>query len=312
MLAILIFSPFAALSASGGAIGVLPFQSEKKADGERLAARLLVKLHKTGRYTLVERGRLKKALEEIARGQSGLVREDQQIRVGKLLGARYLVLGETSKLVSFAGLYSASVRVIKTESGAVIAAAEARGRQGDLASMLFHKLDNILSIYILMQNPKSPYSVLLKLNKGRRPVYSLGEKISVRFRVKRLKRGAPARVYIRLYSINARGAMILIYPNRYSGDKPIEIDREYRFPDKKDDFEWELVKPTGRESIQAIVSREPISLFKERKVYLKKNFPTVRARGGHSVITYRGIVTRLKKSRIKDWSAERVTYELRE
>ncbi|MBI3396431.1 MAG: DUF4384 domain-containing protein [Spirochaetia bacterium] len=234
------------------------------------------------------------------------------MKIGKMSGAHYLVLGEIRKVAGAAGAaetYTATMRVVKTETGIIIGAGSASGAFNKVADSLGEQAVRWLSIYLVMDNPESPYSVLLKLDKGTNPTYKLGDKLALTFKVLAHKPTAPRRVYIQIYSINAQGAMIMIYPNKFSRTEVIDVDKEYRFPEDSDDFEWELVPPVGTESIQAIVTTKPVDLFDMKKSYLNDEFPQVKA-SGHSEVTYRGINTKLKKEKIGDYKAEKITYEL--
>ena len=334
-----------ALSAATPPIGIMPFKGAGKqgeAAGEKVAVRMLVALQKTRRYTLVERAELKKALQEIARSQSGLVRDEDIMKIGKQAGAKYMVLGEIqreggsvepvnpvgpvepvpplpilkepskkSPVTPGFATYSSSFRVVKTETGVIIGAGQATGTLEIVSASLSLQANHALAIYLLMDNPESPYSILMKLNKGKNPQYRVDETISLKFKVLKHRKEAPDTVYIRIYSIDARGAMTLIYPNKFSPSRAIQVKKEYALPADEDDFEWVLAKPVGAESIQAIVTDKPLDFFNVKKRYLK-GFPTVSKRGGNNPRIYKGIHVRIKKDKIKDWSAERITYTLEE
>lgn len=312
------------LQAAGEPVGVVPFRAAEAGRGEEIAARVLTELQKTGRYVLVERGQLKQALAEIARNQSGSVDAAQALEIGRLSGARYLIVGELNPAGGSSGgaaansgsggsaIFSATARVIKTETGVVVGAATAVGTPGEIAGRLARQLDDCLSIYFSLQNPASPYSILLQLDRGKAAAYRLGERIRLKFKVLRHRRTAPRRVYIRLYAIDARGAMRLIYPNKFSEDRGIDTDQEYDFPAKTDGFEWALVKPAGVESIQAVVTTSPIDFYQTKGSYRSRLFPQVYAGDARKREAYRAIEVRIDRDKIKDWSAERVSYTLSE
>ena len=287
-------------------LGIAPFAGES---GEQIAARVLVHLQKQQKFTLVERGQLKKALEEIALGESGIINSESAAKIGEMTGIRYLIVGEIQKMKN-KSVYSASARIVRVETGVLIGAAAATGGMAKIANELSSDLIRNLSIYFTLDNPESPYTVLLKLadNKAK---YKVGEKISLSFKVMRHAKG-PDNVYIQIYSINAHGAMTLIYPNKYSGGKKtVQVGEEYTFPAADDIFEWELTPPVGSESIQAIVTTKPVDLFNLGDSYLKEDFPQVEGET-YSVGMTRGLVTKLKKNKLGNWSAAKITYELDE
>jgi len=215
-----------------------------------------------------------------------------------------LIVGETNR--TEAGL-EAAYRVVHVETSLIVAADRASGKSDDVLQRLQASLLRQLDLYLGLDNPDSPYTVLLKLPEG--PL-KVGDTLTIKFKVISHRPSAPKRVYIQLYSINAKGVMTLIYPNRFSGFSPIEVDREYEFPSEKDDFEWELVPPTGMESIQAVVTTEPSDLF-QTFTKARSTFPET-GRNGHDPATYRGIQVQLNRDKRKDWKAQRVTYELQQ
>lgn len=295
-------------------IGVMPFESADVKLGEQTAAQVLVALQKTRQFTLVERGQIKKAYDEIAKSESGLVKEEDAVKIGKMSGAHFMVVGEIRKGANDAKgqeQFTATMRIMKTETGVIIGAGSAAGPLPKVFESIGEQATRWLSIYLVLDNPDSPYSVLLKLDKGKNPTYKLGETLVLSFKVIAHKPTAAKRVYIQVYSINAQGAMMLIYPNKFSRDEMVDVGREYKFPADSDDFEWTLVKPTGTESIQAIVTTKPVDFFDLKGAHRREEFPKVKARGD-AEITYRGINTKLKKEKLGDYTAEKITYELTE
>lgn len=284
-------------------IGIMPFQSGSQMD-QSVPSALITALKRAGRFEIVEQSKLEAVLDELKRGQSGLVDSETAAQIGQLIGAQYLIVGETNR--TEAGL-EAAYRVVHVETGLIVAADRASGKSDDVMQRLQASLLRQLDLYLGLDNPDSPYTVLLKIPEG--PL-KIGNTLTIKFKVISHRPSAPERVYIQLYSINAKGVMTLIYPNRFSGFSHIEVDREYEFPSEKDDFEWELVPPTGVESIQAVVTTEPIDLF-QTFAKARSMFPET-GRNGHDPATYRGIQVQLNRNKRKDWKAQRVTYELQQ
>jgi curli biogenesis system outer membrane secretion channel CsgG len=61
--------------------------------GELLSAQVTEVLQRKGAYTVIERTRLLRVLEELRLGSSTLADEQTRLRVGKLVGARFMVFG---------------------------------------------------------------------------------------------------------------------------------------------------------------------------------------------------------------------------
>lgn len=286
-------------------VGVLPFHIQGESTTDlTVPSALITALKQAGRYEIVEQHRLDAVVAQLQQAHSGLVDTETAARIGQLVGAHYLIAGETHRTE---GRLEASYRVVHVETGMIIAADRSTGNSDEVIRALQSSLLRQLDVYLGLDNPESPYTVLLKLPAG--PL-RIGNTLTLKFKVISHRPSAPRRVYIQLYSINARGTMTLIYPNRFSGFRPIEVGREYEFPSKGDDFEWMLVPPAGTEAIQAIVTTEPQDLF-GTFAKARTAFPTT-GYNGHAPATYRGIQVQLNQNTRKDWKAQRITYELQE
>jgi len=295
----LIVSTF--IFADGKGIAVLDFEGDV---GPEIASEITTGLSEKKRYQLVERSQLKKAVEEIQRTQSGIT--EHEIEIGKLVGGDYLVVGDAKK--GEKDIIDANIRIMKTETGVIIGATKFSGKKDAVADALTEFTDRILSVYLLMQNPDSPYSILLKTDKGKNPVYKIGDTIQLKFKILRHKDEAPDTVYVQIYSINEKGTMTLMYPNRFSKDKPLKINTEYSLPADTDDFEWELRPPGGTESVQAIVTTKPLDFFNIKSRAMKEDFPELKQKD--SRMTFQAVHTQLKKQKQGDYCAERMTYKL--
>lgn len=303
-------------------IGVLPFQNTNTIQKQKISenstsivsnktnlsdstsSALITAMQQTGRYEIIEQARIDALLEEMARAQDGTVDTSSAAQIGQLVGAQYLIVGEFSDNdQSFESAY----RVVHVETGLVIAADRQTGSKETVIDSLQDSLIRQLDLYLGLDNPQSPYTVLLKVNEE--PL-KVGNTLQLKFKVLSHSLTAPKKVYIQLYSINAKGVMTLIYPNRFSGFSPINIDQDYEFPSSKDDFEWQLVPPLGVESIQAMVTTKPVDLF-QTFTKARSTFPETN-KNGKDPVTYRGIQIRLNQEKLKDWKAQRISYELTE
>jgi hypothetical protein len=72
-------------------------------------------------HTVVERERLALALQELKLGSSVLVDEATRLRIGKIVGAKYLVFGA---FMVFRGTMRLDLRLVETETGAILKAVE--------------------------------------------------------------------------------------------------------------------------------------------------------------------------------------------
>jgi len=76
---------------------------------------------KESNHTVVERERLALALQELKLGSSVLVDEATRLRIGKIVGAKYLVFGV---FMVFGGTMRLDLRLVETETGAILKAVE--------------------------------------------------------------------------------------------------------------------------------------------------------------------------------------------
>lgn len=302
---ILIFS-FSLLNAN--TIAILPDTKNKSQEIiSKLGKDLISILDSTKRYEIIEQDKIEEIYKELQKGQTGLVDQEDAAKLGYLKGIHYFIFYD---IIPENNQFSANYRIVKTETGTIIGAGRSKGNYEEILNDLSEQIMHQLDIYLNLDNPESLYTILLKLNKEK-PVYKVGETIQVKFKVIPHKNAKVNKVYIQLFSIDAKGKITLIYPNKFSGFDPIEVNKEYIFPSESDDFEWELTPPTGTEYIQAFVSEKPIDIF--GTLYKARNelFPESKE-NGNTLITYRGIKTKLKKEKIKNWSAMRIAYELLE
>ncbi len=289
-----------------GAVAVLPFRTLQSSEkGISLSSRLMARLQSKNQFQIIERLDLESIQDQLVIGQSGLVDSSSAARIGRLVGARYLVLGEWSDALNGQG--KASYRLVVAETGRLIGSGIAIGSEEEILHRFGESLSRQLAIYQSLENPGSPYSILLQLDREDHR-YRLGERVEVGFEIKRHSNSAPGQVYLQLYAIDSDGVMTMIYPNRFSGIKALNVNQKYSFPAQEDPFEWKLVPPAGTETIQAFVTTEPVDPFKATDK-MQDGFVEVSTRG-HQPETYSGIVTVLKEE--EGWSADTITFEILE
>jgi TolB-like protein len=111
---------------------------------EGLAQMLISDFSAAPQVRVVERTRLKALLEEQKLGQSGKIDPASAARVGKLLGARFLVLGSYFDLKSVLRI---DARVVEVETGRILRSVGANGAADDfwtLEKSLAQKLGEVL------------------------------------------------------------------------------------------------------------------------------------------------------------------------
>jgi TolB-like protein len=97
-----------------------------------LAQMLISDLARVDAVQLVERDRLEAVLAELKLAKSGAVDPTTAAKVGKLLGARYLVLGGYFDL---AGTLRVDARVVEVETGRLVQSVAASGKPDDFLAI---------------------------------------------------------------------------------------------------------------------------------------------------------------------------------
>lgn len=88
--------------------------------GDVLSSAVIQVFEESNRYTVVEREQLILALEELHLGSSALADERTRLKVGKIVGARYMVFGGYFVLGNQMRL---DLRLVDVESGRIVRAA---------------------------------------------------------------------------------------------------------------------------------------------------------------------------------------------
>lgn len=101
--------------------------------GELLSARVIQTFNDTDKYTVVERERLLLALEELNLGTTEIADESTQLRLGRLVGAKFMVFGGYIVIENTMRL---DLRLVSVETGAILKTATRVIPAGDLATWL--------------------------------------------------------------------------------------------------------------------------------------------------------------------------------
>ncbi len=89
--------------------------------GEILSGEIIETLKRKGEYTVVERERLLLALEELRLGTTKLVDEETRLKLGKMLGARFMIFGGYQII---GDQVRVDLRMVEVETGKVRKAVE--------------------------------------------------------------------------------------------------------------------------------------------------------------------------------------------
>lgn len=142
-------------------VAILYFDYGGKEDGmgllrKGLAQMLISDLSTLDAIQLVERQRLEEVLAELKLTQSGKIDAASGARVGKLLGARYLVMGGYFDVL---GTLRVDARVVEVETGRVVRSFGANGKPDDFLAIeqkLVGDLTGILEKELALAPAKAP------------------------------------------------------------------------------------------------------------------------------------------------------------
>jgi curli biogenesis system outer membrane secretion channel CsgG len=101
--------------------------------GELLAAQITDTLGKQGRYVVVERSRLIRILEEQHLSASSLTDRQTQLRLGELIGARFMIFGGYQVLGDNVRI---DIRLVDVETGKISKAVKKVVASTDLQTLL--------------------------------------------------------------------------------------------------------------------------------------------------------------------------------
>jgi curli biogenesis system outer membrane secretion channel CsgG len=101
--------------------------------GEVLAGQIAARLGQAGRYKVVERQQLIKALEELNIGSSELADAQTRLRLGGMLGARQMVFGAFQAVGPMLRL---DLRRVDVASGRILSTATATANIQDISGWL--------------------------------------------------------------------------------------------------------------------------------------------------------------------------------
>ena len=101
--------------------------------GEILSGQIIETLKKKGDYLVVERRRLLLALEELHLGSTALADESTRLRLGRLVGARWMIFGG---YLAVGGEMRLDLRLVEVETGKVTRAVEKTTSSRDLSDWM--------------------------------------------------------------------------------------------------------------------------------------------------------------------------------
>lgn len=144
---------------SGVTLAVFPFQTDetlaKKRVNFAVSELYLEQLNKTGTFKPVERMQLDAVLKEQKVGLSGAVDSETAAKVGKVLGARLLLIGSVARM---GNSYQISARLIDSDNSQIVAS--------DIVEVPISVFDEEAARYITLVPEKEALGLYLALRSG--------------------------------------------------------------------------------------------------------------------------------------------------
>jgi hypothetical protein len=114
--------------------------------GKAVAEILRTEIISTGKYRVLERAQLDRAIDEQKLQKSGIIDDKNAVEIGKLLGANYIIIGSVVKI---GAAYTINSRMINIKTGEATSGKSATGNDlNRLAELSRGLLESLLGVYI--------------------------------------------------------------------------------------------------------------------------------------------------------------------
>lgn len=169
-------------------------------------------------------------------------------KIGALKTIQGMIQG--SYLVSEEEGIKVYLHLLDIESGQKLASASGSVQRKSKISMPpnYKQSQEILKNFSPAQKPG--FKVQVWTDRGKGSVYRVGERLNIHFESEK-------DCYLKLYHINAKGEIQLIFPNHIDSDNRIQANTIYSIPGENYGFEFIMSHPLGAEMIKAIASTSP-------------------------------------------------------
>ncbi|MCB1190576.1 MAG: DUF4384 domain-containing protein [Leptospiraceae bacterium] len=221
------------------------------------------KLLKTDFAQPVERKQLNKLLKESNLEQSGLVKDGPKI--GKTLGAYYIVLFDNHKSTSF--------KLVQVETTRILGAWESYTEKNvsELLNILEVEASLIQLINLKSPNKKTEIELMEVFSNAEleNEGVKFGEPIEIEYTItSKIKE-----VYVTILVYTMDGAIVQVFPNKYQSDNRVPSNTELKFPPENAPGKYKLLAapPEGYDKIVVIASEKPVVLPQKERVSLGKN-----------------------------------------
>ena len=233
-------------------------------------------------------------LKEISLGQTGLLDETKIAKAGKMLGAEKIITISKKENIS-------SIRMTDIESGVVegVWFGDSSSSEKDLSSntSLLKKMLEGIAMNRALSELKSIDSSLKVSLKIPKTTFKNGEELT--FEVYSEDSG-----FLTLIDIQPDGSIVQLLPNKTGMSNKINAGQSYIFPDKSR-AKLYITPPFGKDTLRAIVSKEPLQLFKKEDLE-GESISTVKMGLGGALS--KGISMKFKSVPSGDWGMAEISF----
>ena len=233
-------------------------------------------------------------LKEISLGQTGLLDETKIAKAGKMLGAEKIITISKKENIS-------SIRMTDIESGVVegVWFGDSSSSEKDLSSntSLLKKMLEGIAMNRALSELKSIDSSLKVSLQIPKTTFKNGEELT--FEVYSEESG-----FLTLIDIQPDGSIVQLLPNKTGMSNKINAGQSYIFPDKSR-AKLYITPPFGKDTLRAIVSKEPLQLFKKEDLE-GESISTVKMGLGGTLS--KGISMKFKSVPSGDWGMAEISF----
>lgn len=235
------------------ALGTFTYEDKKIGSGfsKLLESELALLLADSPRFELFDREKLGQVLEAVELSLSDLSDPAERLKTGQLKSIQGLISGRFFERAETVQVF---LQLTGVETGTVLGSEEAlipRNRiptatqvQPTNLSDALHVIEELAEV----ENARNEdFVVKVWTLRGDGGTYVDGESLVINFYSNR-------ECFIKMYHVDVRSTMQLIFPNEYYSDNLVKARRVYRIPDSRYPFAFILGEPFGTEFIKVIAS----------------------------------------------------------
>lgn len=235
-------------------------------------------------------------LKEINLGQTGILDDSKIAKAGKMLGAEKIITVSKKENIS-------SIRMTDIESGVVEAVWYSQSLEKDVTlntSLIKKMLEGLVMNRALaeLKSIESTIKVSIKIPKSS---FKNGEELI--FEINSQESG-----FLTIIDIQPDGSIVQLLPNRLGMANKIVAGQPYIFPDKTKS-KLIISAPFGKDTLRAIVSKNPLNLFKKDELD-GESISTVKS--GLGSLLSKGIFLKFQSVPSGEWGIAEISFTTNE